>query len=603
MRSRLLTIVIVLILACDTTVWPGPTNPPTRTDTEPSLTEPPPGNPSYQPMDFKRFPNRPTIHYRPDVLQAVTLIEDKQTEPAQTLVKQIMADPQTTLEDISLLSTTYRKHGQSLAAMRLCQHGLRKDARSPLLLLEAGRIWMTIGRYKSARILFEKAASFRQRGSTLDKRLFNQALVNALIKMQQHEAAGAIITDPQKPIFPSPAISAAIVRYHAARGELDLALEALKELPTHALSTDLIAVQIQLLNGNIAQARAILDSLQKSNAPPTSSTTTQSLYAALAALLADDLPSMKEHLDTLQKGSEIPPQLYLLRMALSMAQGDVAAAREALADGPMPFYEWVSLDDIEDHLKSRELASTLAYAHFCIQQGYLRQSLEALETAQLAYPSNVFILLFLAETQGHLGNHVQAADALRRASKCLPDSQTLRFLQAQALNVAGQLEQAKKLYTNVLAVRPDFIDAALACGNLWERQGNYQESRSIYATTLNYEPSSLPLLTTYAWAILHLQDISGFKSVYRRLKKHPEIQQATVTHLLGWQAYLQRDYPQAVRLLNEALELWPGDPELCYHLGMAYRATNDQTSARELLTYAMYDEDIQKKYGTQVADK
>jgi len=531
------------------------------------------------------------------VRQAMQWLQRKQIVKAEEQVHEILTTPGISCADLAWLASVCREQDQLPWAMRLCQRGLELEARSPRLLLETGRIWMAVGRYDAALPLFEEAQRKRSSRDPLDERLLNEALVNALFKLQRYEAAGAIITDPEKPVYPSRANTVARVCYHTEQGDYEQALQGLSDFPTDTLPMGLIAAQIRLLTGNVARVRTDLDALLCAH--PDSHNL--SLHAALAALLDNDLDSAETSLNPLQTDQGIPAQLSLLFMVLRMAQGDIRAARSALATGPMPLYEWSALHTIEGHLQNRKLAIPLAYTHFCLVQGFPRQAEEAIETAYLADANNVFVQWLRAETQGHLGNHLKAARILEQAETQLPMSQTLPFLRARALEKAGDIPAAKALFAHILTLRPDFVDAALAYGRILEREENPDACLPIYATTLNYLPKSLPLLKAYAWALLHIRDFAGFQPIFERLQSHAQMRPAALLHLQGWLSHQQGDFPRAVQQLQEALDHAPGDPEICYHLGMAQWANGHPDTAHQLLTYAMYFDKTRAKHGPQVA--
>ncbi len=327
---------------------------------------------------------------------------------------------------------------------------------------------MAVGQYGRAHSLFEQARRKRSHNHPLNDRIMNEALVNALFKLRRHEAVGPLIREPKHPLAQTVTQTAALACYFAERGDYRGALETLSHASQDTLATQLLAVQIQLLIGNIAQVRTDLETLQQTYPEAPS----LSLHAALAALLDHDLSAAEKHLTPLHTDQRMPAQRVLLRLSLCIAQGNMDAARQRLATGPMPLYEWSALDGIDAHLQPRELALPLAYAHFCLTQGFPKQALEAIATASLAHPNNVLVQWLHAETHGALANHHQAAKILQQAAANLPESQTLRFLRGQALEKAGDRQQAKDLYTDILDQRPDFEAAALACGQMWEQEEN-----------------------------------------------------------------------------------------------------------------------------------
>ena len=57
---------------------------------------------------------------------------------------------------------------------------------------------------------------------------------------------------------------------------------------------------------------------------------------------------------------------------------------------------------------------------------------------------------------------------------------------------------------------------------------------------------------------------------------------------------------RTLRWKEDALEQNPGDPEICYHLGMAHLAADHPETARHLFTYAMYFDNTRTKHGARI---
>lgn len=160
-------------------------------------------------------------------------------------------------------------------------------------------------------------------------------------------------------------------------------------------------------------------------------------------------------------------------------------------------------------------------------------------------------------------------------------------------------QEALKNYAALSKERPDFLLTQLAYGEMLKRLGQWDKARNAYEWSLNFKPDSVPLLISLGWTLAHLKDLEALAPVLRTLKANKKTKPGSILHLEGWAAYQRKDLPRAVELLAQALEAAPGNPEVCYHLGMAYIATEDHQKAENLLEQAFLFPEQREKYKKQ----
>jgi len=536
-------------------------------------------------------------------IRAAALIGQGDVAESQKAIRSLLAGVDVRPQDIAVPAAMYLRVGRPKEAMRLCQNGLIRDARSSSLLFEAGRAWDAVGDNETARIYFQNALEFSRASDGVDEGLLTDAIVNSLLKTQRYEQAGAAVMARTK-VGPNPFINdLALAKYHASKGQFDKALSLLDRPRTMdpGLAAYLSMAQVQVLAGAPVKALGLLESA-KVVYPIPYSESAGALLESLCRLLMNDAPTALTLLTKIEQTGRSTATLPLVKATILMSMGDERSARKELARAPMPFVELAGFDSIVAHLAPRDLGPSLAHAYFCFDQGYFGQAIEVLGQSLVTHPDNVFLHLLLAESRSKLGEHRRALDAYQRAATLMPESLSLQYSLALTSQKAGAVSEAIQQYAKLVKSRTDFLAATLSYGELLETTGQWEAARSVYEYPLNFEPDSLSLLSSLGWALLHLDDFQAIGPVLRSLKKLVPPDAAVSNHLEGWLAYRQGHYANAVRCLTVALDGAPGDPEICYHLGRAHLAIGERAKAFNLLEQALFFDRQKEKYGASVAE-
>ncbi len=94
-----------------------------------------------------------------------------------------------------------------------------------------------------------------------------------------------------------------------------------------------------------------------------------------------------------------------------------------------------------------------------MQAGQYRAACAALDTVEAAHAADPEAMLAVAECWTHLGRHTSAERASRAALAAAPHSTTATYALASALVATGDIDEADRLYSQVIAAAPADWDA------------------------------------------------------------------------------------------------------------------------------------------------
>jgi len=234
------------------------------------------------------------------------------------------------------------------------------------------------------------------------------------------------------------------------------------------------------------------------------------------------------------------------------------------------------------------------------------------------------VLLQIAELRSRMGQHQQAAEALRELSRLDPGNQSLRKSLAQAYVRAGQLDSAYALYTELLELDPGSLEYTTERAGVLLLQQQYVAASRAFDDVLSRDSVTVDLKVHIGELYFAQLDedstlIPVARSLFERIReKHPDDWRAyfylgaigsmsgedstavsnfkRVTELAAWNAdawvYLSSAYlgknkfEEAVRVLEPAVKAVPDDFRVNFFLGIAYNRLNRQTDAVRVLEKA-----------------
>jgi Flp pilus assembly protein TadD len=151
---------------------------------------------------------------------------------------------------------------------------------------------------------------------------------------------------------------------------------------------------------------------------------------------------------------------------------------------------------------------------------------------------------------------------------------------------SGKYDQALAKLREALTVNPNNIVALALSAGLSERKGEITKAKEAYEKALALNPRSA--LAANNLAYLYSEHGGDKKRALQLAQAAKEMapEEPHIADTLGWILYKRGVYQRAFSLFKESAAKLPENPEIQYHLGMAYLKTGDKEAARKALTLA-----------------
>lgn len=212
-----------------------------------------------------------------------------------------------------------------------------------------------------------------------------------------------------------------------------------------------------------------------------------------------------------------------------------------------------------------------------VRSNKMNEAVSEAEKYYKKYPGNVQIIVLLAKLRLVLSDPEGAIKILEQIPPGSEDIESLYILSRACLEEKNKTCAIKSL-EKVIEQAPDFSQAYIDLGRVYESDGNLDEAISIYSKLCEIDPSSkearLALADLYILTGKNKEAIAQLKEL---LEIYPNRE---VMHKL---AILEIDagmYADAIELLNTQKQL---TPEEKYYLAIAYSAQKDFEKALALL--------------------
>ena len=157
----------------------------------------------------------------------------------------------------------------------------------------------------------------------------------------------------------------------------------------------------------------------------------------------------------------------------------------------------------------------------------------------------------------YLEDWEQLIAAARQTTEKFPDDFTLREVLAIACWQHGDIEEAVKVYLQILrdipGDHPMLINCYGSLGDLYHELGNRRQSYACYEKGLRIDDNYSPILNNYAYYLS--EERRNLKKALEMSRKTilNEPENATYLDTYGWLLYLTGDYEQARKYLKDAM--------------------------------------------------
>ena len=369
-------------------------------------------------------------------------------------------------------------------------------------------------------------------------------------------------------------------------------------------------------------------------------------FEAAAAVFAELEPELAEQ----EAVRQLVADQYYSAYAQSLAKlGDSEKALEVLAGAPSS--DWdpgsVSLSALGEELgaggfrsydaaaSSREGVAQALATVARISNGQDYQAVLIWRLAEILDPDNTVLRMRLAESLARLGSHELAAEAYGAVSPDDPLHLLAAIGRGNALQDAGDTEEAIETLTSLAKRNPDSEQVQYSLGNVFRMESRFEEALAAYDAALLINPER----TAENWSTYYFRGIarertdnweeakedfrialelsegrSGRPYVlnylgYSMLEQHEDYEGAerlireavaaepdngAFVDSLGWALYLLGRHDEALVEMEKAVKLEPVDPIVIDHLGDVYWAVGMRREAdfqwRRALSYEPEEE-------------
>ena len=196
------------------------------------------------------------------------------------------------------------------------------------------------------------------------------------------------------------------------------------------------------------------------------------------------------------------------------------------------------------------------------------------------HPKQPELRLLLAKVFLAQQDTKQAEAALLKAIEVQADFQPAYLLLAQLYIKSNQREKALQELLAVVARNPKDVGALMIIGMIHDQAKDYSAARDAYEKLLAVNPKFGPALNNLAY--LYSEHLGQLDKARELAAKARELQPADLftTDTLAWILYKQNQYASALSLLRNIADKLPAEPEVQFHLGMAYYMMGEEEPAR-----------------------
>lgn len=209
-----------------------------------------------------------------------------------------------------------------------------------------------------------------------------------------------------------------------------------------------------------------------------------------------------------------------------------------------------------------------------------KEAVAHLELAEAANSNNRELKFVLAQAYLWAGEYDKAKSAFQTMLERDPDSPQVQMLVGEAYDGLGQTDNAIAAFRKAAAAQ--LPEAHFGLGYLLWKKHDYENAASEFRIELTNNPKNYKALAYLGDCELKSGDLSRSRE---HLLSSISIQDALwITHFdLGKMATDQREYSNAVKQFERAIELDPERPEAHYRLAQAYRQSGNEIAARRQL--------------------
>jgi tetratricopeptide (TPR) repeat protein len=294
----------------------------------------------------------------------------------------------------------------------------------------------------------------------------------------------------------------------------------------------------------------------------------------VSSLLArGDLTRADTEVAVLLRGAPNSATVHALNGALQSRHSNLAAARKSyersLELSPGNFEALAGLVDLEILSKQPKAA------------------VDRLEALLAKQPDNADVLAFAGRTYIQVGQREKAEQVLRRAVTVDPRFAAAYGTLAQLYVQEQRLNEARAEFEGMVKRDPRAVGPRTVVGIILETQGKRNEARRWYEDTVA-QISNAPVVANNL-AMMYAEDGTNLDTALQLASsaKQQLPDSPVIDDTLGWIYYKKGLATLALRPLEDSLKKRPDNPDVLYHLGLAYAKAGEKAKARDALNRAL----------------
>jgi tetratricopeptide (TPR) repeat protein len=186
----------------------------------------------------------------------------------------------------------------------------------------------------------------------------------------------------------------------------------------------------------------------------------------------------------------------------------------------------------------------------------------------------------------HLMKDLNGAEPALEKSIALDGNTDAVIQLCQVQAEKGEIDRAVATATQALKQNPRQKNVAMVLGDLYAAQSDWKDAEAAYQNAVTINPQDAVAAGDLARAMVHTGGnldvaMSLVQTARRELPESP-----SVVDTMGWIYFQRGEFAMAVNSLELALSLeqrhqMPDDPDIHFHLGMAYEKANQPALARQ----------------------
>lgn len=209
------------------------------------------------------------------------------------------------------------------------------------------------------------------------------------------------------------------------------------------------------------------------------------------------------------------------------------------------------------------------------------ETVEFMSEAADKFPNDFVINLIYGLALSQTNKHAEAKIYLKRAVNLNPDDITALSAYGYTLNQLKENNEALVYLNKALLLQPDNVDLIGTVAMIYESEGNYKMSDSLYQHALEMDSSNAIVLNNYAYSLAerNIRLDEALKMASKAVESEPE--NSSFLDTIGWIYFRLGDYRKAKEYIEKSLSVEPDNDTVLDHLGDVYFMMGNKTKAME----------------------